>query len=345
MAFEAQRTEIKLGKARVYAEYKRDISLVFAACALLLIILYLFQNLIPLLEWLADPISRAAGAVFSAESDVMLAEYRAFIRSDIFTAAQELLGCVLSLLLPFLLIKRFAARPARGYFPFAARMPKRAFAFFGLAAGITMAVNYVCAALFSNYYPQIVSSDPAGPVSAAVSVFMTVILAPLGEELLFRGAVYGVLSRYSQGMAIIVSALAFGAAHRNPPQVIIACVLGAFVALAYAKTGSIAPCVVIHMVNNAVSLAVQYLMVYTEGERFYLFSAAATLVFVTVVAVTGTALALAILRRRRELTLYDDERTSLPRLDTAVYERAVLTNAFFWIFAILVAIGSWGLYT
>ena len=344
MAFEAQRTAINKSKAEYGAAYRRDISLVFASSALLLVIIYLFGSLPEALEWLGGPISRAAGALFSAESDVMLAEYRAFIGSDIFTAAVSLTGCAVSLLLPFLLIKRFAIRPARGYFPFAARMPKRAFAFFSLAAGVTVAVNYVCTALLSGLYPKAAPSAAAGPVTTAVTAFITVILAPVGEELLFRGAFCGVLSRYSQGMAIVVSALTFGAAHRNPPQVINACVLGAFVALAYMKTGSLAPCVLIHVVNNAFSVIMQYTAGYTKGARYYALLAAETVLFVTAASAAGAAIVLAIMRRRRELTLYDDERDPRPRLGAGFFGRAVLGNAFFWIFALIVAAGTWGLY-
>ena len=162
-----------------------------------------------------------------------------------------------------------------------------------------------------------------------------------GEELFFRGAVYGVLSRYSQSMAVFVSALVFGLAHRNPPQVINAFVMGIFLAVAYAGTGSVAACVFIHALNNAFSGIVQY----SQGYRLYYLLVPAIGLFVLALgAFTAVRIVMAAFRRRRAVAVFDDEATDVPRIGRRAYAAAFYRNPFVWIFAALIAAGVWVLY-
>jgi hypothetical protein len=87
------------------------------------------------------------------------------------------------------------------------------------------------------------------------SIFAAVIVAPLTEELLFRGLILrGFLSHYSTPKAIIVSALLFGFFHLNPWQFTGAVVLGAIFAWWFVKTRSLLPCIFGHALNNALPL-------------------------------------------------------------------------------------------
>jgi membrane protease YdiL (CAAX protease family) len=82
-----------------------------------------------------------------------------------------------------------------------------------------------------------------------------VIVAPLTEELLFRGFILrGFLRNYSMRKAIIVSALLFGAFHLNPWQFTGAAVLGAVFAWWFVKTRSLLPCLFGHALNNGLPL-------------------------------------------------------------------------------------------
>ena len=341
MAFEAQREANSYAASRVKAELGHDISAVFAAAALMLILLYLGQGMLLLLEWIAEPAADVFSRLLSLDRAEALAQYRDFLRSDLFLAALEFVCYAVSLILPFLLIKRFARQKPKRFFPLAARMPEKSAMFFSFAAGITLAVNFLCALLFERFYPSAGQSPAGGPVYEIVSAVMIVFIAPVGEELFFRGAVYGVLSRYSQSMAVFVSALVFGLAHRNPPQVINAFVLGIFLAIAYANTGSVTTCVFIHMFNNAVSLIVQYSAEYMFYE---LFAAAVGLCVMAVGAFTAVRLIIAAVRRRRAIAVFDDEATDVPRIGRRTYIFAFCKNPFVWIFAALTAAGVWVMY-
>src|SRR5262245_19593322 len=58
-------------------------------------------------------------------------------------------------------------------------------------------------------------------------IFLLVIVAPVAEELLFRGIILrGLLSRFRPFSAILLSSLLFAAVHLNPWQLVSATVLG-----------------------------------------------------------------------------------------------------------------------
>lgn len=81
------------------------------------------------------------------------------------------------------------------------------------------------------------------------------LLAPLVEELVFRGAVLRVLLRWRRNpwVGITVSALFFALVHMNPAQMPHAFLIGLLLGWMYYRTDSIVPGVVYHWVNNTVA--------------------------------------------------------------------------------------------
>ena len=78
-----------------------------------------------------------------------------------------------------------------------------------------------------------------------------VAIAPaLAEELAFRGVFMNILRPWGDAVAIVVSAIMFGAMHGNTTQIIFAFTLGLIFGYVDCKTNSIVPSVVIHFVNN-----------------------------------------------------------------------------------------------
>lgn len=81
------------------------------------------------------------------------------------------------------------------------------------------------------------------------------VLGPILEELLFRGAITKeLLRRYSPAKAILLSGLIFGIFHLNPAQIISACLIGFLLAWLYYKTRSLMACILIHIMNNGLSV-------------------------------------------------------------------------------------------
>lgn len=97
--------------------------------------------------------------------------------------------------------------------------------------------------------------------SVWVQIAVAVVLGPITEELLFRGIVYKRVDRaYGFWPAAIVSSLAFGALHGNLSQFIYAALLGMLLAYAYHKSGRLWVCILMHMIANAASLAIDSLI-------------------------------------------------------------------------------------
>ena len=89
-----------------------------------------------------------------------------------------------------------------------------------------------------------------GPESVVILI-AAVIVAPLGEELLFRGAIFGALARAGGvGLPIIGSAALFGLVHLSPGHAAAAFVSGLCLGWLRAVTGSVWPGVVAHALNN-----------------------------------------------------------------------------------------------
>lgn len=104
--------------------------------------------------------------------------------------------------------------------------------------------------------------------SAIMSVkggyFAIAILAPLAEEMVFRGAVLRTLLDVTGNgrhwLAIGISAVAFGLVHGNEAQFLHATVLGLVLGWMYYRTRSIVPGMVLHVVNNTVAFLMFRLM-------------------------------------------------------------------------------------
>jgi membrane protease YdiL (CAAX protease family) len=96
-----------------------------------------------------------------------------------------------------------------------------------------------------------------------VSLLEYVILAPLFEELVFRGLLFAILRRRFRFLpAALISALVFGLAHGyGVVGLISVCWSGVLWAWIYEKTGSLGPGILAHAINNLfVCLAVMSLL-------------------------------------------------------------------------------------
>jgi hypothetical protein len=93
------------------------------------------------------------------------------------------------------------------------------------------------------------------PGHLGVSLLLLAALAPVVEELVFRGLLYGwVAGRWGSLAAWIVSSLAFAAAHIEPAHVIMVLPLGILFGWLRRRTDSLLPSMFAHVVNNAFAL-------------------------------------------------------------------------------------------
>jgi len=95
---------------------------------------------------------------------------------------------------------------------------------------------------------KIISDMIQMPILAFITI---VVLAPLLEELLFRGIILdGYLKNYSPVNSILISAFLFALIHGNLAQGIGAFVMGIVMGLLYWRTKSLLLCIALHFTNN-----------------------------------------------------------------------------------------------
>ncbi|MDQ0079947.1 membrane protease YdiL (CAAX protease family) [Variovorax boronicumulans] len=118
---------------------------------------------------------------------------------------------------------------------------------------ITSALNLLMRVVpLSAWEESMFSRMADGSIAAVLAVC---VLAPLLEEMLFRGIVLrGFLQRYPRGQAIFMSALFFGAAHMNIYQFVVGFVMGTVLAWLYERTRSLIPCIALHAAYNITTL-------------------------------------------------------------------------------------------
>lgn len=106
--------------------------------------------------------------------------------------------------------------------------------------------------LFPDHYFESLNSAIG---SGGWAILMTVLLAPLFEEMLFRGLILETAKqRWGTSVAILVSSLFFGLVHAPIlPQMVNAFVMGVMLGYIYVLTDSLLSVIIIHAVNNALA--------------------------------------------------------------------------------------------
>ncbi len=94
------------------------------------------------------------------------------------------------------------------------------------------------------------------------------ILAPISEEILFRGILLRSMlkMRWHPWVAIPISALIFSAWHGTALQTVDILPFGIIIGWVYWRTKSLLPCIVIHMVNNALAICSYYIPEFSDDE-------------------------------------------------------------------------------
>lgn len=115
------------------------------------------------------------------------------------------------------------------------------------------------------------SIQPPDMPSAWFLLFTLVVIAPVFEEFIFRGALMDALKPYGNGLAIFVTGILFGIYHGNFNQLFYTATIG--IALGYIAnvTNSIVPTTIIHAMFNSVS-GILLLLMTTPSVQEYVMS-------------------------------------------------------------------------
>ena len=172
----------------------------------------------------------------------------------------ELISGNLSLLLPFLLLVFVHRAPFQDILPF---QPFRASItlpslFIALAVSV---IGYVASTMVSAFLSLFgvmpVMADfsfPEEPAAAFLFLLNITLIAPLTEEIVFRGVIMNILRRFGDCFALLISSLLFAFVHMNLVQMPNAFIMGLVIGYFTLCSGSLWTGVCIHVLNNSLVL-------------------------------------------------------------------------------------------
>ena len=117
-------------------------------------------------------------------------------------------------------------------------------------------------------------------VPGIIIYIISVVFAPAFiEEFVFRGIVMQSLRRFGDIFAIVASSLLFGIFHFNLIQMPYAFIMGLCMGYFVMRTGSLWVSIIVHLLNNAVTVVFEYIYPYMSLEAYYLANLICNLVF------------------------------------------------------------------
>lgn len=131
--------------------------------------------------------------------------------------------------------------------------------YFGLASALACAVLFLL--LRINPLNMIKAPLPTGPIDRGLFFLVGGLVAPIAEEVFFRGIVYGVLRRWGVATALLGSACLFVLAHVVYSGLPITQIVGGLVfAISYELEGSVLVPIMIHAIGNTAIFTVSALI-------------------------------------------------------------------------------------
>ena len=136
-----------------------------------------------------------------------------------------------------------------------------------LGYGLLMAANLLVSILVYALMPEANPNNEAildlAKADRGRILAITIVLAPLLEELIFRGGIFGLLRRWNRWLAYVVCILVFGIYHvwhyaLSDPLALLYLLqylpAGYVLCRSYEKTECIWTSILLHMLNNSISL-------------------------------------------------------------------------------------------
>ncbi len=112
------------------------------------------------------------------------------------------------------------------------------------------------------------------PISLILNLITVALLPALLEEFLYRVCILGTLRRYGDGFAIVISAVLFAFIHGGLGQSVFALLVGLVLGYLTVVTNSVFPAFLVHFLNNALSVFMQYQSFFIPKEMHAVFYAA-----------------------------------------------------------------------
>lgn len=169
--------------------------------------------------------------------------------------------------IPFCLYMIINRIPVRVAFPFHQTRPSLLFPPVLLAMGVSVLgvlssslIAVVCQSLFGLQPVGGNISFPQSTMGIILLCFRIAVLAPILEEVIFRGIAMQSLRRFGDSFALLISSVLFALAHQNLVQAPNAFMMGLLMGYFVIRTNSLWVGILIHSVNNALSLLMSFVI-------------------------------------------------------------------------------------
>ncbi|MFV0394058.1 MAG: lysostaphin resistance A-like protein [Coprobacillaceae bacterium] len=146
----------------------------------------------------------------------------------------------------------------------------------GMVYGLAILSNIIVMVLLAMFNQQQADSSNQQLVELLLNnapllmTFQAVVLAPIVEELLYRGLIFRTIYSYNKNMAHILSAFLFGFSHiysglfsgdlTQIIHIIPYMMMGFAFSYAYEKRGNICAPIIMHMLNNLIATLLSFLL-------------------------------------------------------------------------------------
>lgn len=118
-----------------------------------------------------------------------------------------------------------------------------------------------------RYEPEYMNDPGIGAAIGNLAIYA--VIPGILEELVFRGWILGALRPFGERRALLLSALLFGLLHGNLTQIPFAFLLGLLFGFLCIKTGSLWPSMLLHVINNGLSVVMDSVTIgMTESESY-----------------------------------------------------------------------------
>ena len=157
---------------------------------------------------------------------------------------------------------------------FALRRPRSWRRAFGIMLVVAVVVVGVSAVLEPILHPDKEQAltpsrwEPAHAGAFAANFVVVALLAPVVEELTFRGLGFTLLEQFGRTVAIVLVGLAFGLAHGLVDGLPLLFLFGAGLAYLRSRTESVYPGMVVHVLYNSLVLLIAVKFFHTGALRF-----------------------------------------------------------------------------
>ena len=183
------------------------------------------------------------------------------------------------------------------------------------------------------------SSSDVGIVGFILAFISTAIIPGLVEEFAFRGILFGALEKFGQGFALLSTSILFGVLHGNIAQIPFAFLVGLGVGYVRVKTGSVWLCVIVHTINNGISVLYDYpLSGLPDGVQNLSYA-----IYLAVALLFGIVGIILLSKKENEKELFSLKKQDAT-CDTRVTNRIFYMHPMILIFFAVIALGLLGGY-